>query len=597
MLDNSLKRLTPWLLFGASALVVFVLAQMRAVLVPIAIATLLAFLLTPLVTRLQRRIGRVLAVSLVVVTGTAALGGIATLGWMELGTLADRLPSYRDNIRAKVADIRVLTRGGPVAKVGQVLDDVQKEIGKPTNAPEVVVKPSATDVASSASAIVNPLVAVLVNAGVVFVLVTFMLLERQELRDRVIRLFGHNRLAITTKALDEAGERISRYLYAQLLVNTFYGVMVGAGLHFIGLPHALLWGCFAALLRFVPYVGPWLSAIPPILLSLAVAPGWLTPLAVVGLYIALELFTNMVLETHLYAGVAGISQVGLLVAVLFWSWLWGAAGLLLAAPLTVCLVVAGKYVRQLRFLSELMTEAAFTDEAGRYYQRLLAGDRFEAAEILQRYIRDNPDDNVFDTLMLPALTFAERDVAAGALDAEEEAALHDATAELLDDLAETRGGERTAAKSSKRTPLALVFPVNRKGDALAARMLADLLAGTDVAVEVGAPGALHAEIVQEIKKRGSPVLCLADLPPSGSAKSRYLVYRIRAALPEVRIVVGRWAPPSLVDASDADIVAAGANHVTATLGETRRLLVQMIGLEHAPSPTGAQPAAEDLQIA
>jgi predicted PurR-regulated permease PerM len=577
---DALRSANPWIMFGGCVLVVFVLARMSTVLIPIAVATLFAFLLAPLVALLQRRVGRIAAVIVVVAGSTAVAAGLAALGLMEIGRLGERLPDYRDNIRAKVSDVRVMTQDGIVEKIEQLLDDVQGEIGVLTEAPEVVVQQSASDVANSASAIANPVIEVLVNAAIVFVLVIFMLFERQELRDRFMRVFGHNRVATTTKAIDEAGHRISRYLYAQLLVNTFYGVVVGISLYFVGLPHALLWGCLATVLRFVPYVGPWLAAVPPILLSLAVSPGWIVPIVVLSLYLGLELFTNVVLEPYLYSGVVGISQVGLLVAVLFWSWLWGPVGLLLAAPLTVCLVVIGRRVPAFRLFSELMTATGSNDAPGRYYQRLLAGDQLEAGEILREHIRANSSENIFDALMLPTLAFSERDVAAGMLDAGEESSVQKATAELLEEVTERRMTGNVEVK--KVAPLVLVIPVNQKGDALASRMLADLLAETPIQLEIGSASSMHSEVVQLIRRTGAAVVCIADMPPSSSAKARYLVYRIRAAIPDMRIIVGRWGPPSLADQDTSEILAAGANYVTSTLAETRRLLIQMSRLDAQP---------------
>jgi hypothetical protein len=436
-----------------------------------------------------------------------------------------------------------------------------------------VVQQSATDTASTVTAAVAPVLGLVGDAAIVLVLVTFMLIERRLLRDRLMRLVGHHRLATTTKTIDEAGDRISRYLLVQLAVNTFYGVVVGLGLHFIGLPHALLWGSAAAILRFVPYIGPWLAAIPPVLLSLAVTPGWLMPIAAIALYVGLELFTNLILETYLYAGVAGVSQVGLLVAVLFWSWLWGPAGLLLAAPLTVCLVVIGKHLPALSFFYDLMTDDVSTDIAGRYYQRLLAEDQLEAAEIIEQYAKNNGAYSVFDALMIPALSFAERDVANGALGVEEEKALQERSAELLGDLISAEETKSSSPGASRSRVLA--FPVNDRGDLLAARMLAHALADSTLSLEIGSARSLHSEIVALMQASECSVLCIVDLPPSSPTKTRYLVHRIRTALVDARIVVCRFAPAALADSDVAEILAAGANYVMSSLTETRKLLPQI----------------------
>ena len=234
-------------------------------------------------------------------------------------------------------------------------------------------------------------------------MVIFMLLHREDLRGRVIGLIGHGHLAVTTKAFYEAGERVSRQLRMQTLVNSIYGVVVGIGLYFIGVPYPLLWAALAAALRFIPYVGPIISTVAPFLVSLAALPGWVRPLGVAGFFLVVELFTNLVLETILYAGAAGVSQVALLIAVAFWTWLWGPLGLLMATPLTVCLVVLGRNVPGLEFLSTLMEDAPALAPDIRYYQRLLARDHSEASDMIDQHIKSQSPETVYDALLLPGI--------------------------------------------------------------------------------------------------------------------------------------------------------------------------------------------------
>ena len=283
----------------------------------------------------------------------------------------------------------------------------------------------------------GPIVGPLGTAGLVLAMVIFMLLERRDLRDRLIGLFGHGQLTVTTKAFDEAGTRVSRQLLMQSLVNLVYGIAAGLGLYFLGVPYPLVWAALGAALRFIPYLGPVLGAGAPILVSLAALQGWAGPLWVVGLFVVLELFTNLVLETVLYAGAAGVSQVALLVSVAFWTWLWGPLGLLMATPLTVCLVVLGKHVPGLEFVGMLMADTpALAPEYG-YYQRLLARDQSEAADLIERHIKTEPPRSVYDALLLPALNYAERDRLEQRLSLDEETAVIDATRELLSDAAES----------------------------------------------------------------------------------------------------------------------------------------------------------------
>jgi hypothetical protein len=423
-------------------------------------------------------------------------------------------------------------------------------------------------------------------------MVIFMLLERRDLRDRLIGLLGHGHLAITTKAFDEAGTRVSRQLLMQSLVNLLYGIAAGAGLYFLGVPYPLVWGALAAVLRFIPYVGPLLGAGAPILVSLAAAKGWAGPLYVVGLFVVLELFTNLVLETVLYAGAAGVSPVALLASVAFWTWLWGPLGLVLATPLTVCLVVLGKHVPGLEFLGTLLADTpALAPEYG-YYQRLLARDQSEAADLIERFIKTESPRSVYDALLLPALNYTERDRLEQRLSPDEEAAVIDATRELLSDAAESIRGHNPEPPALADGPLpgpreplrVLGYAINGAADELALAMLAHLLDDLPIHVEMTGARLQASELVALVQTQGFSVVCFADLPPSPSSKTRYLVKRLRAALPEVRILVGRWGPPAMADESTQVLRDTGANLVASTLLETRTYLAGLVEIPRIPVP-------------
>ena len=446
-MDDSVKILKPWVTFAGCVLVVMVLYWAHAVFVPFTLAILLTFVLTPPVTALERWVGRVPAV-LVVVTLVFTVLGLA--GWgvaRQLDNLAEDLPVYRENIRTKIADVRDAGKRGAVGKLQETIEGIKTDLGAPDGAkrtasrPVVVTSEAArTDFESVpvlGFALLGPIVGPLGTAGLVLVTVIFMLLERRDLRDRLIGLFGHGRLAITTKAIDEAGGRVSRQLLMQSLVNLVYGIAVGLGLSFIGVPYPLLWASLGAALRFIPYLGPVLAAGAPILVSLAALDGWTGPLEVLALFVALELFTNLVLETVLYAGAAGVSQVALLMSVAFWTWLWGPLGLLMATPLTVCLVVLGKHVPGLEFVGTLMADTPALARDHGFYQRLLARDQGEAADLIDAHIKTESPRSVYDLLLLPALNYAERDRLERRLSQEEEIAVIDATRELLSDTAES----------------------------------------------------------------------------------------------------------------------------------------------------------------
>ena len=586
-MDDASKSVKPWVTFAGAVLVVVVLYWAQAVLVPFALAILITFVLTPPVTWLQRYVGRVAAVVVVVTLVFAALGLVAWGLTRQMNHLAEDLPGYRANIRRKIADVRGAGKGSAVEKLQESLEGIKTDLGsaevpKGTVARPVVVT-SSQATGFSGFAWLGPFVGPLGTAGLVITMVLSMLLERRELRDRLIGLIGHGQLATTTKAFDEAGSRVSRQLLMQSLVNLVYGIAVFVGLYLLHVPYVLVWATLGAALRFIPYVGPVLGAGVPILVSLAALAGWTGPLIVLGLFVVLELFTNLVLETALYAGAAGVSQVALLVSVAFWTWLWGPLGLLMATPLTVCIVVIGKHVPGLAFIGTLMADAAVLAPEHGYYQRLLARDQSEAADLIDRHIKAGPAESVFDTLMLPALSYAERDRIEGRLSSDEETAVIDATRELISDAAEGIGRHPDAPSAQSADPplsrlpeplAVLGYAVNGVADEVALSMLARLLP-SPITLEITRTRMQAPELVSLVREGKFSVVCFADLPPSPSSKTRYLVKRLRSALPEVRIAVGRWAPPALADESPQTLQEAGADHVASLLIDSRNHLASL----------------------
>jgi len=602
-MDDTSQTLKPWVTFAGCVLVIVVLYWAQAVLVPIALAVLLTFVLTPAVGWLERWLGRVTAV-LAAATLVFIVLGLA--GWglaRQMDHLANDLPTYRGNILAKIADVRGAGKGGSVEKLQKTLEGIKTDLGQSgapkgtASRPVVVTSELATGFPGFSW--LGPIVGPLGTAGLVLAMVIFMLLERRDLRDRLIGLFGHGQLTVTTKAFDEAGTRVSRQLLMQSLVNLFYGVAAGLGLYALGVPYPLVWATLGAALRFIPYIGPVIGAGAPIVVSLAALPGWSGPLWVVGLFVVLELFTNLVLETVLYAGAAGVSQVALLVSLAFWTWLWGPLGLLMATPLTVCLVVLGKHVPGLEFVGMLMADTpALAPEYG-YYQRVLAHDQSEAADLIERHVKTEAPRSVYDALLLPALNYAERDRLEQRLSLEEETAVVDATRELLSDAAESIRRLQPApppadapALLEPRKPLRVLgYPTNGSADELALHMLAHLLDDLPIAVEITKERMLAADLVSLVQTRGISIICLADLPPSPPTKTRYLVKRLHAALPEVRILVGRWGPPALADDSTQLLRDAGAALVASTLAETRAYLGELVEIPRIPLPGASSEAA------
>ena len=402
----------------AVALTAFIVASLyfgRDVLIPLALAALLTFLLAPLVTRIERWIGRIAAVLLVV---ALIFTGFGVAGWMltrQVVDLATKLPEYKGNIIAKMQAFKT-PQGGMFTKLSETVEELKKELpgglapaantqeqGKPeasVSLPGAVpLQPAAiskTNPIQLLELIVAPLLGPLGVAALVLVLVICMLLQREDLRSRLIRLIGQGRISATTRAMDDAGRRVSRYLLMQLLVNVTYGVPVAVGLYFIGVPNAMLWGAFAIVLRFIPYLGPWVAAAFPILLSLATSPGWTAPLLTIGLFVVLELLSNNVMEPWLYGSSTGVSSIALIVAAVFWTWLWGPIGLVLATPITVCLVVMGRHVPRLNFLSVVLSDEEALSPAEDCYHRLLTPGERDELELVESYLKAHSLTALYD---------------------------------------------------------------------------------------------------------------------------------------------------------------------------------------------------------
>ena len=598
LLDDA-SSLKHWITFAGGVLVIVVLYWAQAVLVPVALAFLISFVLAPPVNWLEKRVGLTASV-IVVVTLVFMMLGLA--GWglaRQMSNLANDLPGYRVNILEKIKDVRGAGKGGTVEKLQETIEEIKtgletSDLPKGKMPQPVVVAPE-PPVGVPGFSWLSPFIAPLGTASLVVILVITMLFERRNLRDRMLGLIGHGRLSITTKAFDEAGTRVSRQLLMQSLVNGIYGIVAGAGLYFLGVPYWLVWGLLGAVLRFVPYLGPVIAAGAPILVSLAALPGWVGPFWVFAMFTVLELFTNLVLETALYAGAAGVSQVALLVSVAFWTWLWGPLGLLMATPLTVCLVVLGKHVPGLSFVGTLMADTPPLSADHGYYQRLLARDPSEAADLIDRHIKSEAPGTVYDALLLPALNYAERDRLENRLSPDEEIAVIEATRELLTDTADsirkmqpavTEPIEEAPILPSPREPLRVLgYAANGVADELALTMLAQAVSDLPVVIEINSDRLLASDLVSLVRKQGVSVICLADLPPSPPSKSRYLIKRLRASLPDLRIIVGRWSPPALADESSQALKDAGATLVATTIVETREYLEGLVEIVRVPAPT------------
>jgi len=578
---------------GSVVLIIACLHWAQAVLIPVALAILLTFLLSPVSGALERMgLGRIPSVIFIVVLTFSLLGGIVWIVTLQFGSLANELPTYRKNIRQKIADIREAGKGGALEKVQKTAEDVKEEFQKKDEPARVQAKPREVVVNAEESSTfwpvplaVGPMAERFAGAGLVIVLVIFMLVQREDLRNRLIRLIGYGCLTVTTRALEEAGDRISRYLLMQTIINASFGLAVGLGLYLIGVPYAVFWGFFAAVLRFIPYVGAFAAAIMPSALSLAVFQGWLWPILVVGIFVAFELGCYMVLEPLLYAESAGVSGVGLLVAVAFWTWLWGPIGLVLATPLTVCVVVLSKYVPGMDFIGVLISDQPAMESNISYYQRLLALDQAEAAEIVEEHLKSHPAEQIYDEILVPALNSARRDRDLGRLTDDGERFIFRATREIIEDLNNLKADSSSEPSGFVKTAMIVenspvILPKVRilacaardEADELALDMFCHLLESTRFEVEVMSDALLASEVVALIAECSPAMILIATVSPGGLGQTRYLCKRLRTRFPKLKIAVGRWGMGS---EDGESFLLAGADRVGTTLIETREQMIQL----------------------
>ena len=562
---------------AASAIIIAGLYFARDVLVPFALAALLTFLLAPLVLRLRRSgLGRVPAVITVACLSFAAIGAAGWAVSMQLLDLAQGLPQYEETIRQKIQGFQG-PGSGLLTRTGEMFQHLRDDLA-PTTDPDATPgagrtpipveirapEPTSLDLLRS---VAGSLLGPLATAGVVIVLVIFMLIQREDLRDRFFGLVGTGNLHVTTEAMDDAAVRISRYLLMQLLVNLTYGIPVGVGLYFIGVPNPLLWGVLATLLRFVPYIGPLLAMAMPLALAFAVDPGWSVLLMTVGLFVVLELFSNNVVEPWLYGASTGISPVAIMMAAIFWTSLWGPVGLLLSTPLTVCLVVFGRHFPQLQFLSTMLgTESALPVEA-RFYQRLLAGDVEDAAEIAEEFRAEGGLVRVYDQLLLPALTLLEHDRHRGALDEERKKFVLAHARELADDLEEREGVLPIPGGSSADRPRVTLFPARDEADELSASMLRHLLSRRGIAASVVPSTSMLGDRLESLRKEPAEVVCVCAVPPAAVTHAAYTCRRLRRRFPDIPIVVGVYSAQADAHKLRSHLPADFADEIVTSLEE------------------------------
>ncbi|SIO30745.1 Predicted PurR-regulated permease PerM [Bradyrhizobium erythrophlei] len=626
-----------------AAIIIAMLYFGREIFVPIALSILLSFVLAPVVGIVQRiHVPRGLAVVSIVILAFALIFAMGSLLATQLTQLAGDLPRYQSTISEKIQSFRDTKAGrGTLERASDMLKDLSKELDKPKDAASsrgsnlilnpnvpgpqlpvpVEVRQPDPGALESLRSLISPLVHPLATTGIIIIFVIFILLQREDLRNRLIRLAGSYDLQRTTAALDDAAGRLSRLFLTQLIVNGAFGVVIGMGLWLIGVPSAILWGILAAALRFVPYIGAVIAAAFPLALAVAVDPGWSMLLWTLALFLIVEPVVGHVIEPMVYGHSTGLSAVAVVASATFWTALWGPIGLVLATPLTVCLVVLGRHVERLEFLDVMFGDRPALSPPEIFYQRMLAGDPAEAAEKAEQFLKERSLASYYDEVALKGLQLAQVDAERGALDQERLTKIRDAVSEFSSDVSDqddrppakinlTTDAEATSAVESVAENAAHEnLPILSKEelppewlgahpvlcvagrsliDEAAAIMLAQLSTAHGLAARVEGAEALSSTNVFRLETTGVAIVCLVYLDANGPAHMRYSVRRLRRKLPSATIMLGCWvkeidrtALELLRDSAKADLVAASP-------GEAVRLFIEAAGVKDQTYGTSKQ---------
>jgi len=611
-------------------LVVVVIAALylaREVLVPIALALLLSFVLAPLVRILRTwHIPRWLGVIVAVIVGFAVIFGLGALMVSQVNQLATDLPRYQSTLSDKIQSLRGAATGtGTLERASEVLKNLGKELDKPqiTTAPPIPLGPESTPpnkpipvevkqpdpgALQTLVALITPLIHPLTTTGIVVIFVIFILMQSQDLRNRMIRLVGASDLQRTTAALDDAGQRLSRLFLTQLALNAGFGLIIGAGLWGIGVPSAPLWGMLAMILRFVPYIGALISAIFPLILAAAVGPDWSMAIWTAALFLIVEPITGHVIEPMLAGQSTGLSPVAVVTSAAFWTWLWGPIGLVLATPLTMCMVVLGKHVPHLKFFDILLGDEPALRPEQLTYQRMLAGDPIEAVEQAQRYLKNEPLLAYYENILMEALKLAQADADSGHLDEERKQRIRDVIAELLDDLEEHEDAPKLVSDETAGTkPLIEAIqksedPKERLNDIpeewrvkkrvlcvpgrdllgeAFALIIAQLVSREGIGARAEDRDALSISRIFSLDTEDVGLVCLCFIGETTSAQIHYAVRRLRRKMPQAFIMLTLIGSSATFD--EQFMSSAGIGSIQTSLGATRDEILKVVkGGRHQP---------------
>lgn len=524
--------------------VILTLYFAQTIVIPLTIAALLTFLLSPFVTRLERWFGRVFSILLVVIVVFSIIGFTGYVVAKQFILLGSNFQDYNKNIQAKL-EVFQFPEEGIFHRVGHAFEELKVGLFGESNTTDTSKGPPVevkfVDLSSSVAHLVESFFGsffnILASMGIVFLLVIFMLLNREDIRGRIIKLIGQRRISSTSSAMAEASDRVFAYLSRQFIVNVGFGICVSTGLYFIGIPNVFLWGFLATILRFIPYIGPWIAAIIPIALSFIITSTWSVPLLTISFFILLEFITAYVIEPFYYGVGTGVSSFALILAAIFWTWLWGPLGLLLSTPLTVCLVVIGQHVTNMNFLRVLLSQEQALTPAEECYHRLLSYDSSESLEVVESYLKKNSVVSLYDSVLIPIITQTEIDFHLELIDGQKKESVYQSIFEILEYVSISEQKETAPILEPKTNVLCV--PARTMRDELGVNLLAQLLVKESFDVH-HTTRVNVSEIFELIEKRSPDLICIVGVAPLILSHTRFLCTQLHQRRPQLPVVVCLW---------------------------------------------------------
>ena len=600
----------------ASAVIIvsFVLTLLylgRVVLEPLAIAVLLAFVLTPPIRRLRSLfLGRVTSVIAVVGFALAILVALGFVMETQISHLAGEIPKYQQNIREKISSLnKALVSSGTLQQASSTLDSLASELGgkgptssspqgqagkanqQPAPIPVEVQKPQSATL-QTIEELLSPIIEPISMAGLLVLFLVFILFYREDLRDRILRLVGTRDLQTTTAAMNDAGKRLSRYFLIQASINGCFGLFIGAALWIIGVPNFILWGMLAGILRFVPYVGTPMAAVFPLALASAIDPGWSKVLETALLFFVAELITGQAIEPVLQGQQTGLSPVAIVLTQLFWTLIWGVPGLLLAVPITVCIAVLGRHVEALSFLGVVLgDEPALAPHEG-FYQRVLAGDAIEVVDQAESQLEEQRLSDYYDAVAMKALALAEADAARGRLSDDRQAEILRVIENVVEDLEDYTDEDSkskqdnqpagkgngasdkgSASDADKEASPILLIPAQSAVDQAASVLLADVLRKRGAAPSIMPRDQTRRASGSNALRTGARIICISSFerPRAGALPARYLIRRWRRALPDARFLACFWRPDQDAENMEELRKKVGADFIATSLKDAAQI--------------------------